>query len=212
MTGTPSPPLRIMVGHLLQVYLHQIEACFHAVDVRTAVSSQRTAGGIAGSFLPVAVPVVHIGPELELAVQPQDGFILSEPVAMEGMRLAPAALVANLIDELVEAHRLGRPRLVKHVEGDVIEQGIGIGSNHEVTALIAVVELAFFFGSSQTAAPVTAKTALRSHLELHVTTILRGSDTQLEDRVLVRVAPVVRQLIRRVGVVPSVNSTCEVVG
>ena len=203
---------RNRIGHLLQVNLYQIEACCYAVDIRTAIGSQCATGSIARGFLPVTIPIVLVGLELEFAVQPDDGFILSETIAIERMRLTPAAFVTNLVDELVEANGCISPCLIKHIEGEVIEQSIGVGRDNQVVAFVVVIELTLFLGSCQTAAPVAAKTALGRHLELDVAAILSSGDAHLEGRILVRVAAVVGQLVGRVGVVPAIDGTSEVVG
>ena len=158
-----------------------------------------------------AIPVVLVGFELELAIEFDDSFILSQAIAVERMRLAPTAFVANFIDEGVEADGRSLPRLVEHVEGEVIEEGIGISCDDEVAAIIIIVKLTILCTSCEAAAPVATETAFGCHLELDVAAILRSRNPKGELRILIWVGAVVGEFVGCVGVVPSIDRTCEVI-
>ena len=81
----------------------------HKVDIdtiETSIDTRHVRATIVGNTafaieFPVAIPVVLVGLELELAIEPVESLILTVAIsAVEGMRCTPTALVTNLVDKL----------------------------------------------------------------------------------------------------------------
>ena len=211
-----------LVGQLLQIDLDEVEAGLYGIHVRTAVLLQCSGGGIAGCLLVVVVPVVLVGLELELAVEVDDSIVIALSVAVQRVRLAPAALVADLVDELVEADGRYLVGLVEHVELDAIVEGLVIGrSDAERKGHLVVladdkasfsIRLTVRGSTDHVAAPEAFSAGIsagRGNLEPVIDAVavltLRGGDSDGEHGIVIHVAAAVLQFVGLVAVAPTVR-------